>query len=153
YGLLKHFDTEGVLSLIAPRPFLVLTGDLDAGSPADGIRVLEDLVGRTYASLGVADRFRSVLYPGLGHTYTPAMRAEMLDWFARWLRPASAQAAPPRPAESLEAPAPAAKKSLIRVGAAQPRARPIDHRLTPPEALAQVDQVLTELEKIIVKAA
>src|SRR3989442_7627734 len=42
YGLLKHFDTEGVLSLIAPRPFLALTGALDAGSPADGIRVLED---------------------------------------------------------------------------------------------------------------
>ncbi len=27
HGLLKHFDTEGVLSLIAPRPFLALTGD------------------------------------------------------------------------------------------------------------------------------
>ena len=32
-GLLKHFDTEGVLALIAPRPFLALTGELDAGSP------------------------------------------------------------------------------------------------------------------------
>ena len=38
-GLLKHFDTEGVLALIAPRPFLALTGELDAGSPADGVRV------------------------------------------------------------------------------------------------------------------
>ena len=37
-GLLKHFDTEGVLALIAPRPFLCLTGELDAGSPADGVR-------------------------------------------------------------------------------------------------------------------
>jgi lysophospholipase L1-like esterase len=88
YGLLKHFDTEGVLALIAPRPFLALTGDLDAGSPADGIRVLEDLVGRVYGALGASDRFRSVLYPGLGHTYMPAMRAAMLDWFDRWLRPA-----------------------------------------------------------------
>jgi len=90
YGLLKQFDTEGVLALIAPRPFLALTGDLDAGSPADGIRVLEDIVGRVYQSLGASDRFRSVLYPGLGHTYTPAMRAAMLDWFDRWLAPASA---------------------------------------------------------------
>jgi dienelactone hydrolase len=87
YGLLKHFDSEGVLALIAPRPFLALTGDLDAGSPADGIRVLEDRVGRVYAALGAPERFRSVLYPDVGHSYTPAMRAAMLDWFDRWLRP------------------------------------------------------------------
>jgi dienelactone hydrolase/lysophospholipase L1-like esterase len=86
-GLLKHFDTEGVLALIAPRPFLALTGDLDAGSPADGIRTLERAVGRTYAALGTEGRFRSVLYPGVGHVFTPTMRAETLTWFDRWLRP------------------------------------------------------------------
>jgi dienelactone hydrolase/lysophospholipase L1-like esterase len=86
-GLLKHFDTEAVLALIAPRPFLALTGELDAGSPADGIRTLERIVGRTYEALGAADRFRSILYPDVGHAYTPRMRAEMLAWFDRWLRP------------------------------------------------------------------
>ncbi|MFO0890403.1 MAG: GDSL-type esterase/lipase family protein [Isosphaeraceae bacterium] len=86
-GLLRHFDTEGVLALIAPRPFLALTGELDAGSPADGVRDLERAVGSTYRALGAGDRFRSVLYPEIGHTYTPAMRAEMLAWFERWLRP------------------------------------------------------------------
>jgi lysophospholipase L1-like esterase/dienelactone hydrolase len=86
-GLLKHFDTEAVLALIAPRPFLALTGDLDAGSPADGVRALAAATGRAYANLGGPDRFESVLYPDVGHTYTPAMRAAMLDWFGRWLRP------------------------------------------------------------------
>jgi len=85
-GLLRHFDTEGVLALIAPRPFLALTGELDAGSPADGIRILEDRVGRVYAALGAGERMRSILYPEIGHAYTPAMRREMLDWFARWLK-------------------------------------------------------------------
>ncbi len=85
-GLLKHFDTEGVLSLIAPRPFLILTGELDHGSPADGIRDLEKPVSRTYTALGAADRFRNVLYPEVGHTVTPAMRAEMLAWFEKWLK-------------------------------------------------------------------
>ncbi len=88
YGLLKHFDTEGVLALIAPRPFLALTGDLDAGSPADGVTALASAVSRVYAVLGDSERFRSVLYPDIGHTYTPAMRAEMLAWFDRWLKPA-----------------------------------------------------------------
>ena len=87
YGLLKHFDTEGVLALIAPRPFLALTGDLDYGSPADGIKVLEDKVGHVYTATKAADHFQSILYPNLGHEYTPEMRAEMLKWFARWLKP------------------------------------------------------------------
>jgi hypothetical protein len=85
-GLLKHFDTEAVLSLIAPRPYLALTGELDAGSPADGIRILEDRVGGVYAALKARDRFRSILYPETGHAFTREMRREMLDWFARWLR-------------------------------------------------------------------
>jgi dienelactone hydrolase len=91
-GLLKHFDSEGVLALIAPRPFLALTGDLDAGSPADGVRELERAVGGTYQKLGVGDRFRSILYPDVGHVYTPEIRAEMLAWFGRWLRPQAVNA-------------------------------------------------------------
>ena len=86
-GMLRKFDSEGVLALIAPRPFLALTGELDAGSPADGVRALEKAVGDTYQALGAKDRFRSVLYPEVGHAYTPQMRAEMLAWFERWLRP------------------------------------------------------------------
>jgi dienelactone hydrolase/lysophospholipase L1-like esterase len=95
-GLLKHFDTEGVLALIAPRPFLALTGELDAGSPADGVRALERAVGGTYRALGAGDRFRSVLYPEVGHAYTPEMRAEMLAWFERWLKPRTGTPPTPR---------------------------------------------------------
>src|SRR5512137_3211108 len=51
-GLLRQFDTEGVIALIAPRPFLALTGDLDAGSPADGVRVIEDKTSALYGVLG-----------------------------------------------------------------------------------------------------
>ncbi len=85
-GLLKYFDSEGVLALIAPRPYLALTGELDAGSPADGIRVIEEKVGAVYTALGARERFKNILYPDTGHTYTPQMRAEMLAWFARWLK-------------------------------------------------------------------
>ncbi|HEY8745735.1 MAG TPA: dienelactone hydrolase family protein, partial [Chloroflexota bacterium] len=84
-ALLQHFDTEGVLALIAPRPFLALTGELDAGSPADGVRELDTQVSAVYAALGAPERFRSVLYPDTGHTVTPQMRTELLAWFQRWL--------------------------------------------------------------------
>jgi hypothetical protein len=86
-GLLEHFDSEGVVSLIAPRPFLAVNGELDAGSPADGIKVIEEKTGAVYAALGARERFRSVRYPDVGHSYTPAMRKEVLAWFARWLEP------------------------------------------------------------------
>jgi dienelactone hydrolase/lysophospholipase L1-like esterase len=99
-GLLKHFDVEGVLSLVAPRPFLALTGELDAGSPADGVRAIERGVGGTYRALGAEDRFRSNLYPDVGHAYTPQMRDEMLTWFARWLKPEGVTKSSPRSQES-----------------------------------------------------
>jgi|SRR5262245_46257832 len=86
YGLLKDFDTEGVISLIAPRPFLALTGELDAGSPADGIRVIEEKVSGVYAAVGAKDRFKSVLYPHTGHVHTADMRAEEFKWLDRWLK-------------------------------------------------------------------
>jgi hypothetical protein len=85
-GLLEHFDIEGVLALLAPRPFLALNGELDAGSPADGIREIEKRLGAVYAALGARDAFRSVRYAHTGHVYTPAMRKEMLAWFAKWLK-------------------------------------------------------------------
>ena len=84
--LLRHFDTEGVVSLIAPRPYLALTGEIDAGSPADGIRVIEREMTKLYETLGAADRFRNVIYPGVAHSYTPEMRTATLDWFDRWLK-------------------------------------------------------------------
>jgi dienelactone hydrolase len=91
YGLLKHFDTEGVIALLAPRPFLALTGDMDYGSPVDGIRVLEEKVSRVYRAVGAPDRFKSIVYCDTGHVYTPEMRAEMLAWFERWLKPGNAK--------------------------------------------------------------
>ncbi len=86
FGLLKHFDTEGVVSLIAPRPFLALTGELDAGSPADGIKVIDEKAGAVYAAIGEKDHYRSVLYPNTGHVHTAEMREETLKWFDSWLK-------------------------------------------------------------------
>jgi dienelactone hydrolase len=98
-GLLQYFDTEAVLALIAPRPFLALTGELDAGSPADGVRELASQVGAVYAAVGASERFWSILYPETGHTVTPQMRAELLTWFDRWLAPEGADGASGRPGE------------------------------------------------------
>ncbi len=86
-GLLRHFDTEAVIACVAPRSLLCLNGDQDAGSPPSGIRTIEQLVKPAWEISGRPAEFRSVIYPGVGHTYTPEMWTEMLAWFDRTLEP------------------------------------------------------------------
>jgi dienelactone hydrolase len=84
-GLLKHFDSEGVMALLAPRPFLALTGDRDAGSPPEGMKKLEQILSRFYKLHGQPDRFQSVIYPETGHVYNDDMKKRMLAWFDKYL--------------------------------------------------------------------
>jgi dienelactone hydrolase len=84
-GVLKHFDTEAIHALIAPRPHLELSGDEDGGAPTDGIEVLEKKLGAVYRLHGKPENFRSVIYKGTGHEYLPEMKTEMVEWFERHL--------------------------------------------------------------------
>jgi dienelactone hydrolase len=86
-GMLRHFDTEALFALVAPRPMLQLTGDQDAGAPTDGIAVLEEKLGALYRLYGRPEQFRSVIYANTGHEYLPEMKAEMIAWFERFLPP------------------------------------------------------------------
>lgn len=84
-GLLKHFDTEGVMALLAPRPFLALTGDRDSGSPPEGMKTLERILSRFYSLHGKPASFQSVIYPETGHVYNDDMKQKMVEWFDRHL--------------------------------------------------------------------
>jgi dienelactone hydrolase len=84
-GILKHFDSEGVMALVAPRPFLALTGDRDAGSPPEGMKTLEKILQRFYGLYGKPEQFRSIVYPETGHEYTEDMKKRMVEWFDRFL--------------------------------------------------------------------
>jgi dienelactone hydrolase len=79
-GMLNAFDTEAVVALIAPRPILFLSGETDGGSPVDGIRRIETTAGQAYALYGSTSELQSVIYPGVGHEYTPDMWRRMLAW-------------------------------------------------------------------------
>jgi dienelactone hydrolase len=83
---LNHFDTEAVVSLAAPRPILFMTGDQDGGSPVDGVRAIGQTVQRAYQLYGKESAFQNVIYPGVGHTYTPDMWAKMLAWMEEHLK-------------------------------------------------------------------
>jgi dienelactone hydrolase len=84
-GILKHFDSEAVMALIAPRPFLALTGDRDAGSPPSGMKTLEEILSQVYKVNGQASHFQSIIYPETGHVYNDDMKAKMVAWFEKHL--------------------------------------------------------------------
>jgi dienelactone hydrolase len=84
-GLLNHFDTEAIVALIAPRPVLFQTGDQDGGSPVDGIHAIEAAVRPVYRLYGKEDSFQSIVYPGLGHVYTPEMWTKTQAWLDKSL--------------------------------------------------------------------
>jgi dienelactone hydrolase len=78
--LAEKIDAESVVGLIAPRPLLTLTGDKDAGSPADGVRLINSFQEYLYKLYGKTENFRGFVYKGVGHEYTPKMWKETLNW-------------------------------------------------------------------------
>lgn len=84
-GMLKHFDSEAVIALSAPRPMLFQTGDSDGGSPVDGIRAIEAAVRPVYALYGRNGSFENLIYPGQGHIYTQVMWDRTLAWLDQHL--------------------------------------------------------------------
>ena len=84
-GMLRHFDTEAVFAVVAPRPMLQLNGDGDTTCPPDGIEILERKIAGVYGLHGRPENFRSVLYRRTGHEYLPEMKDEMVKWFQRHL--------------------------------------------------------------------
>lgn len=79
-GILNYFDTEAIVSLIAPRPVLFLTGDEDIGSPVSGIHTIDAKVRSVYALYDREKDFGNIIYPNTGHVYTPAMWERMQEW-------------------------------------------------------------------------
>lgn len=83
-SLLRHFTTSDINALIAPRPHLSLAGVEDPLTPVAGLDIVDDAMRKVYADLGVGERWKLSRYP-VGHEETDGMRAEAIDWLARWL--------------------------------------------------------------------
>lgn len=83
-GLLNHFTTAQINSLIAPRPHLSLNGNYDLLTPPSGLARIDDELRDLYASEGVPECWRMIRYD-TGHFESAAMRRETTDFFRRWL--------------------------------------------------------------------
>ena len=83
-GLLKHFDTVGINSLIAPRPHLSVNGALDALTPEAGMDLIDEKMKKVYAEKGRSDAWLLKKYP-VQHEETAEMRDEIMSFLKKWL--------------------------------------------------------------------
>lgn len=83
--LLRHFDNDAVLSCIAPRPLMTLSGKADRLSPLEGVNYINGTLEKMYSLYGKSAQFKHIEYDGIGHEYTPVMWGETLAFFEKWL--------------------------------------------------------------------
>jgi len=81
-GIRKKYDTENIVALIAPGPFLALNGRTDAGSPVAGIEEINRHAGKIYGLYGCPASYKNIIF-NCGHLFTEEMWQASFDWFAR----------------------------------------------------------------------
>jgi len=83
-GLLKHFDTAGINSLIAPRPHLSLAGNYDKLTPPAGLLKIDTVLKTVYKKLNKSAAWKLLRYE-IGHFETAHMRHEIEKFFIKFL--------------------------------------------------------------------
>lgn len=87
-GMLDRFDAPQLLPLIAPRPLLVLSHELDELFPLAGARRAVEATRARYRELGAEDKLDFRVAPGLKHSgFSLVEINSMMQWFDRWLKP------------------------------------------------------------------
>ncbi len=83
-GILKWGDIPEVVSMIAPRPLLILNGAQDLRFPLEGAREVVSRAGMLYRRLGKPEALELFVSPA-GHEFTDEMRQRAYNWLDRWL--------------------------------------------------------------------
>jgi acetyl esterase/lipase len=83
-GLLRHFTTASINTLICPRPHLSLAGEWDRLTPPAGLDRIDQTLRQVYADAGVPERWQLRRYC-TGHFETWDMRAHVLRFLDRYL--------------------------------------------------------------------
>ena len=86
-GIYGEFDGPAMLSLIAPRPLLVINSDTDPNTPLPGVQESATAAQQAYRQAGAEDRFSLRIQENTGHQVRPESERAAIDWFVKWLRP------------------------------------------------------------------
>jgi predicted esterase len=86
-GIYDRFDGPQMVTLIAPRPLLGISGDKDPINPLPGIKLCEEAAEASYTQAGVPDHFKMIIERGVGHSVNSEAHAAAVEWFVKWLKP------------------------------------------------------------------
>jgi len=86
-GIHDRFDAPNMLTLIAPRPLLAISGENDPINPLPGVRLCEKAADEAYKEAHATDKFKLIIEPKAGHTVTPESQTAAAEWFEKWLTP------------------------------------------------------------------
>ena len=83
-GLVATTDLDVLLGTIAPRPFMILAGELDDNFPTDGVREVARAMDERYVASGVPEAVKIRITPG-GHLFSHALQEEAISFLKQWL--------------------------------------------------------------------
>lgn len=90
-GIMDEFDCPNMLAAIAPRPLLILNGEIDARCPLPGVAYCVETAQAAYSRAKAAHRLKLHIAQDTGHRVTPEQQEMALAWFDQWLTPAAAR--------------------------------------------------------------
>jgi len=86
-GIYGEFDGPAMLTLIAPRPLLVINGDSDNHTPLPGVQEAVSTAEKAYAAADAKDHFAVRIQEKTGHKVTDESETAAIEWFVKWLKP------------------------------------------------------------------
>ena len=86
-GIYSEFDGPEMLTLIAPRPLLVINSDSDNHTPLPGVIECTNAAQKAYSAGHAANRFAVIIQKNTGHEVKPESERVAIEWFVKWLKP------------------------------------------------------------------
>lgn len=86
-GLDREFDGPAMVPLIAPRPLLVINGEIDPRTPLPGLQLCADATRSAYHAAGADEKFVLHIQANTAHKVNPESLVLARGWFVRWLKP------------------------------------------------------------------
>jgi dienelactone hydrolase len=86
-GLTSRFDGPQMIPLIAPRPLLLVAGELDPRDPLPSVQAIAELTRTAYNRTTTPGNFQLLMQPGTAHAVTPEARTYAIEWLVKQLAP------------------------------------------------------------------
>lgn len=84
-GILDEFDCPQMLTAIAPRPLLILSGEKDPNCPLEGAKLAFAAAEEAYKAR--RDCLKIDVATGVGHQVTDTQHKLFVRWLVTWLKP------------------------------------------------------------------